>query len=297
MDDDSIKRIETFFEDDLKAKKILNDIVPNVNTLNDDDSIFKYIDKLNDGLELLKLYITRMMLNYGVPKEVERSFVEKIDGLKLRVNTPYFYNLLKQGYSYALEYVNGNISNMREEFITSVNRGFVGYWLFYGSDVLDPITINEFLHYTHSYVINNEYLYSSIPEIRRNVNKQGEIILRGFSTEIGDKLFEKINDVDIQSDCIDIINLGEHILIMARDLGHATVIEINLEDEKAFVKYNIPKNTNKEMASLIRGIQSYKSKFAYGDFQTSKEKIVDDICQLMMSIPTDANISKNEYNK
>ena len=74
------------------------------------------------------------------------------------------------------------------------------------------------------------------------------IIYIVISNELGNKLYETIISSNLNSDCIDIINLENRMLIMARDLGHATVIEVEINNNNVFVKYYIPKNNNKEMS-------------------------------------------------
>ena len=113
------------------------------------------------------------------------------------------------------------------------------------------------------------------------------ITLRGVSNDLGNELYEKIVTSDIDSDCIDIINLDKKILIMARDLGHAAVIEADLEKDDVFVKYHFPKNNNKDMTSKLKGINVNRDEFAIGNFQTTRDNIADDLSSLMKGIPTD----------
>lgn len=284
-----VKKLEIFFEDDLKVKKLLNDIIPNEMDFYNDDSKFKYTDKVLTSLYKIELYINRMLFNYNLPNNILIQFDTKINELQNAINSESFYQLLKQGCSTVLKFIHTNVSDMRTEFIDSVQNGFIGYSCFYGHDVLNPITINEFLHYIHSYIINNEDFYSSIPAIKSTKGKDDwkGVFLRGIPNEFGNKLYEEILISDIDSDCIDIINLGNRMLIMARDLGHATVIEIELDKEKSFVKYYIPKNNNMEMISALKGINVNREEFVIGNFQTTQENIVQDLCSLMKGIPTD----------
>lgn len=285
----NIKKLETFFEDDLRVKKLLNDIIPKEMDFYNDDSKFKYIDKILEYLYKTELYINRMILNYNLSNDILTQFSKKINALQNYIQSESFYQLLQQGYNSALKFIHANVSDMRPEFIESVQKGFIGYYSFYGRGVLPPITINEFLHYIHSYIINNEKFYSSIPVIKTTNNKEDwtGISLRGISTDLGNKLYERILCYDLDSDCIDIINLDKRMLIMARDLGHATVIEIELDDEKIFVKYSIPKNNSKEIISELKGINVNKDEFAIGNFQTTEENFVEDLCSLMSGIPDD----------
>ena len=286
--DDNIQKLENFFEYDLKVKKILNDIIPREENFYNDDYKFKYIDKLLDSLDKINVYINKMMLDYSFSKDVIIEFNKVIEKLRNDINSDTFYRTSMKNYSSALNFVHTNISDMRGEFVDSVNKGFKGYCLFYGSGVLLPNTINEFLHYVHSYVINNEQFYSSIPIIE---SKNNGITLRGVENEKSIQLYDDIISQDLDSDMIDIISLEKRILIMARDLGHATVIEVDMSDpENYFVKYFIPKNTNREMTSILKGININDECFATGEFQTVKENFTNDLCTLMKGIPTDLDM-------
>lgn len=294
----NIKKMETFFDDDLKVKKLLNEVIPNEMDFYNADSKLKYADKVLEHLNKIESYINRIIINYNLP--ILTHFESKIHELKNYINSGLFYELLNQGYSVILKFIHANVSDMRPEFVDSVRKGFLGYYCFYGNGVLNPITINEFLHYIHSYIINNENFYSLIPAVRTTNEKYivgGGISLRGISNKFGNKLYEAIISSNLNSDCIDIINLDKRMLIMARDLGHATVIEVELNNENVFVKYYIPKNNNKEMISIIKGINVNKDEFAIGNFQTTQENFVQDLCSLMNGIPTDMDRINLPFNK
>lgn len=241
-----------------------------------------------------------MMLNYNFSKEFLTSIDKKLDILIHQIESQTFYQVLKNGYSSALKFIHENISDMRPEFIYSVNKGFIGYYLFYGEEVLFPNTINEILHYIHSYVINNENFYQAIPILKTNKlkdNTENNIILRGISNDLSNQLYEELIKINLNSEDINIISLQNKILIMARALGHAAVLEIELEnDEEIYVSYFIPKNTNKEKVSQLKGINKNTDEFASGNFKTSKSQFVDDICTLLKNIPTDLDLLDIKFN-
>lgn len=285
---ENILKIETFFKDDLKVKELLNRIIPNEMDFFDSESKFEYMDRVLDCLDKIELCINRMMQNYGAPASLVEQFKEKIAELRKYINSRSFYQLLEQGYDAVLKFTHENISNMRPEFVDSIRNGFLGYYCLYGSGVLMPTTINEFLHYIHNFIINNENFYFAIPSVKTfKMDKSKRISLRGKLTNFGNELYEKIIDSKIDAWYIDIINLENYILIMARDLGHASVIEIEIGKDEIFVKYYIPKNNNKDMISALKGISVNKDEFAVGSFSTSQENFVQDICTLMKGIPTD----------
>ena len=289
MDNDT-KKIEVFFKYDLRVKKLLNDIIPKQIDFSDSDAKVKYADKVALSLKKMELYMDRMFLCYELPKDILMQFDLTMKKLNNYVNSKDFYRLLNEGYDNTLKYIHNNIGDMRGEFVDSVQRSLIGYYILFGKDVLSPITVNEFLHYIHSYVINDEKFYSKVNIVRTTKKDKDDwrgITLRGVSNDLGDELYDKIVTSDIHSNCVDIINLDKKILVMARDLGHATVIEADLEKDDVFVKYHFPKNNNKDMTSKLKGINVNKDRFAIGNFQTTKDNIVKDLCSLMKGIPTD----------
>lgn len=295
---EELNKVEKFFEYDLKVKEILNEIMPVEFDFYDDYSRFKYAEKLLDGINRINMYVCKMMLDYNLPVDIISQFDKKIHMIDEKINSKEFYDLLKQGYNSTLKFVHTYISDIRIDFVDSVRKGFKGYYVRYGSGVLEPQTIHEYLHYVHSYVINKEDFYFSVPKIKSTSDRDwGGISLRGISNEIGNELYQKIIDFEIDSGCIDIINLDKHIIIMARDLGHAAVIEIDLSNKDAiFVKYFIPKNTNMKKMGLLRGIYTNNIKYAIGEFLTTRDNFVMDLCSFMQGIPTDYDMEWINFN-
>lgn len=295
---ENLKKLQTFFNDNLSVKELMNSIIPNEMDFYNDETKFKYIDRILNHLHKIELYMHRMLINYNLSESLLSSFDMKVNELQTFIKSESFYYLLKEGYDAVLKYIHENVTNMRPEFIDSINTGFMGHYIFFGQGVLSPVTINEFLHYVHSFLINNERFYASVPVIRTtNENREWDgIYLRGVPNEFGNKLYEGIIQANIDAEYIDIINLDRHILIMARDLGHATVIEIEFDQEDIYVRYSIPKNNNKEMTSKLKGININKDEFATGNFQTTKESVVQDLCSLMNGIPTDLDMIDSTLN-
>jgi hypothetical protein len=287
---ENIKKMERFFNYNLKVKELMNMLMPTELDFYNDETKFKYTDKVLECIERIDIYLNKMMLEYHLPQNIIKLFNLKIKELQKKVNSKEFYAVIKQGKDSVLKFIRTYISDMRVEFIDSIKKGFAGYYIYYGFDVLQPTTINEFLHYVHSYVINNENFYSEIPTINslKEEDFSGQINLRGINNEIGNELYETMIKSEIDSDQIDIINLENKILIMARDLGHAAVLEIDTTDcNKIFIKYFIPKNTNQEKASKLKGIYENNEKFITGSFQTTKETFAYEVCSFMKGIPTD----------
>lgn len=123
---------------------------------------------------------------------------------------------LQVRYNSVLKFIHANVGDMRTEFIVSAQRDFIGYYCFYGSGVLSPITINEFLHYIHSYIINNEIVFIKyyIPKNNKeminelkviNVNKV-EFAIGNFQTireNFAKDLCYLMNEIPTDFDIID----------------------------------------------------------------------------------------------
>ncbi len=297
---DDLKKVENLFDYNLKVKKLLSDIVPNPTDFYSDYDTFNYIEDLKDSLSKIETYINKMMLDYKIPHSVLISFNNQMKQLKRKVKSWSFKRITKQGYTATLDFISSNITYMRPEFVEAIYENFAAFHGCNENQVLKPITINEYSHFVHSYVINNETFYSSVPIVSsvKNDSKWKEVNLRGRESELGNQLYVAILNSSIESDRLEIINLDKKIIIMAKDLGHAAIIEIELTDkDKIFVKYFIPKNTSMEKMSLLKGIYTNKKGFATGSFQTTKDKIITDVCTLMQGIPTDKDIDLSKFRR
>lgn len=292
--DDKLLQIEQFFNLNLRVKKLLNDLAPTELDFYDEETRYKYKEKLYSLLDKIVNDMTKMLNIYG--SVTLESFKVSMEDLLTKISSREFDITMQNGYFPMLNFYNTYISNMRPEFVESVNKGFIGYYMYYGDGVLKPNTINEYLHYVHSMVINSDHFYSSVPIVnttKKTENDCNSISLRGKESELGKELFDKIVEYKINSDCIDIINLKDKMLIMARDLGHAAVIQIDTSDlENIFVKYFIPKNTCMEKAQKLKGVKTCNERFMVGDFMTNKDNLSKELCDFMAKIPTDADIRR-----
>ena len=179
------KQIEEFFNYDMRIKEILNNIIPRELDYSTDEAKIKYIDKLEKYLYEISLYLNKMMLSYNV-SNIIKDFNRKIKELNKIINTSYFF---KQDYISLMNFIQTNITDMRQDFALSIYNNFKGYCMSYRDnlDVLKPNTINEYLHYVHSIVVNNEEFYKEIPIIKALKDKVDwmGIYLRGVENDIG----------------------------------------------------------------------------------------------------------------
>ena len=113
-------------------------------------------------------------------------------------------------------------------------------------------SINEVLHFIHSYVVNNDQILQIIPLINTKINNyQYPIRLRGFNTPIFEQLFNQF-PIDLDVGWTDMVIINEKKLIMmVRDRGHALTIEISLNNDIARLEYFISKSCNIEMNIIL----------------------------------------------
>ncbi|MDD4608472.1 MAG: hypothetical protein PHD10_05035, partial [Bacilli bacterium] len=109
-----------------------------------------------------------------------------------------------------------------------------------------------------------------------------------------DTAYEIFKNFPIQDIRADILSLSDRILIMARDLGHALMIEITFKEEKAIVNYFIPKVCNYLMVNELKGVNQVKSdsKFAKGSFEIEKELLKETLFDFIVNVPKDEDMFK-----
>lgn len=91
------------------------------------------------------------------------------------------------------------IANMDPRFINLVKERRVGYKISDTNIASYSKTINEFLHYIHSYVVNNNKIIEAMPLIDTKVNDNNEdISLRGCNFSYFESSFDSFPlDLDI----------------------------------------------------------------------------------------------------
>lgn len=137
------------------------------------------------------------------------------------------------------------MSNMDFSLVNKINEEIKGYYLFndYQKLFCECTSINEMIHVLHSYFVNCEDFYNKGPLIHKYEDEHANVItLYGFKSALAEQTFNNLKSAEIDSSILSILSINNNqLLIMARDLGHATTIEITIEDDKAFVNYFIPK--------------------------------------------------------
>ena len=281
----NIEVLSKFFEIDLKIKKLLMELAPNSYDNSSPNAKMKYIDKVVDYTKAFKRYFTIISDTMAL---IDKKYIKK-----------FFLNIENEIYKFDYRYDNVNdiyknlFADMSPALVNEINETNVGYTLFNGISTKNCRTINELLHALHSFVINNDYIYNMIPPIKTN----GDIKLRGYNSFLAEQLFDSLPN-NTEASYIDILGLSPtHFIVMFRDLGHATTIEVTEENDKVFVSYFIPKLCNVEMIKKLKGINKIKNSdndgvigWATGDYIVTKEEFLRETMNLIQMIPTDEDI-------
>ena len=287
MNNELLIKMQHFFEVDLKIKKELYNNVPQ-DTYIDSNSTMKYADNLNDSLNYIFSefkYITADFFGTKSPVFI------KIDELERIIKNNFYscgndINKLQNFYRYF-------VSNMTPEFIDNIKNNCVGYTGGNVDPIMQATSINEILHFLHSYIINNEELLQAIP-----INKQKNnmykypITYRGYNSELFGQLFDQF-PISIDCGWTDMVALSDKKLIMmVRDRGHALSIEISINNDIARLEYFIPKLCNIDMINALPGVNKVNenSIAATGVIETSVNNLPQTLYSFIEKVPTDADI-------
>ncbi len=301
--EENFKKFALFFKYDLAIKKELIKLkYPDENNLTDED-LFKYYDLLVSGIQEIRRYFLQMVKSLGWTSEekVINKFFDNLDS-ELK-NMSYNYNKLKSFYI-------NRLSDMREEFIETVNYDNIGYTMHFGTDMHLAKTVNEMLHAIHKYVINNESILQNLPiqeVVKRpfsitspydgyTITGEDNYTLYGDDNELAKDI---LHNLDIKSNAgvtdIVAINSSQKIIMMVRDKGHALSIEIDIgDDDKCLVNYFIPKVCNPEIVNTLPGVRKVNnaSQFTDGKFLANKEELPKMLDEFIKRVPTDLEMTE-----
>ena len=287
---DKLYDLEQFFNYNLQIKQMLS-FYPEIYSKED---AIEYVDKTYKNLQDIKYMLIKMITIIDQDEKIIQ-YINKLFAYYEKVLLNSHYNPQK-----LREFYRNCLSNMDPTLIHEINKEIKGYYLFndYHSFFYQSKTINELIHVLHQYITNNETFYQKIPIDSQKTNQyEGTITLYGHNTPIANAIY--INMDHINSSIIDILSLNNnHILMMARDLGHALTIEIEIEKEKAHVKHFIPKVCNIDMVNHLKGITPIKANensdignlYAKGSFEINTEDLIPNLLELMTNVPKDEDM-------
>lgn len=282
--------LQHFFEADTRIKKDMLKIAPPDNSgFLDSDSMVKYTDLVEDTL----VYIFSELKCIVVDLFGEDSFVlKKVVELEHKIKNN-FYNCGLDIHKLRSFYKTC-ISDMDPDFINLVKDTCKGYSLVTDVSAVNYCkTINEMLHFLHSYVMNNDIILQSVPEILSKENENGELIcLRGINDKFFESIFSKF-PTDLDVGYTDMVIVDERkMLVMVRDRGHALTIEITLKNDSARMEYFIPKLCDIDMINKLPGVNKVDSNSigATGVTYVSTDELAESLFDFISKVPTDIDM-------
>ena len=289
MTNSNLIKLQHFFEIDSRIKKDMYYSVPPENgSYLDNDSICKYTDQLEESL----IYIFSELKCVSLDIFGEDSIIlNRIEELESVIKNSFYHcglDIIK-----LRNFYKKYISNMDSSFINDVKNSCIGYSIARGLPISKANTINEILHLIHSYLLNNENILQSIPQIDQKMNQfHYPITLRGNNVDVFQELFKNFpNELDVG--WTDMVVLNERkLLMMVRDRGHALTIEITINNNIARIEYFIPKLCNIEMINALPGINRVNpnSIGATGVFETDVNQLSQQVYNFISKVPTDADM-------
>lgn len=291
-----------FFDRDIDIKNKLIDIAPNEMDGYDEETKIKYLDKLYDAMKEMKFEFKSIAKRFK-SQSLEDAFCKYFDDTEKEfIKVEYATN-----YSDISKMYQTFFSDMNPKLIDAEKENIHGYGIGTTFDVLPELmdnvkSINDLLHLTHSAVVNNEEIYQSMPVIeqRKYYYPEHPNYPRNVTTLYGEGepnaeakgIYEKmLNDKDVGF--TDIISMKDRTLMMIRDRGHATVIDIDSKDKQNIsVTYSIPKICNPGMIMRLPGIDldSITAWGARGSFTLKEENFNDKIFDFIEKIPMDEDM-------
>ena len=174
-DQENFQKLKHFFEADALLKKEMYDIAP--------PGIFQYFDEekycenVDASLKYMFTELKRIVKDFF---GVNSVFYLKTQQLEVDVRHEFY----KCGYDKKKlrDFYNNFVSYLHPEFVDLVKKSCVGYIVdFRKMDPMDKFsTVNELLHYLHSYVMNSDGVLQSIPLI---AEKRMTLIIQLFIEE------------------------------------------------------------------------------------------------------------------
>ena len=287
MLNEKIIKLQHFFEADIKIKKEMFKVAPPTE-YTDFGSVSKYTEDLDDFL----------MYAFSELKCVA-SDIFGFDSVVMKKIAMLDYQIKNKFYSCGYdidklrELYKNNISSMKPDFINTVKEECVGYSRGGTESVVKANTINEMLHYMHSYVVNNEDILQALPAINEKKNMyEYPITLRGCNVPVFEQLFN-VFPHDLRVAWTDMVAISERkLLMLVRDRGHALSIEITLNGQNARLEYFIPKLCNVDMINNLPGINKVNenSVGATGIIETPIEELPETLFNFIIKVPMDGDM-------
>ena len=284
--DRNIIKIEYFFQLDTLIKEMVSELFPNILNTNNIDELESYEKKLLSSLDRIEILFDRITKLLDLNENINNLISQLFENYRRTIkNCPLEYDNLKEIFLQIFV-------NMDLELTHKVNEELIGYYINKNLFILmlQVTSITELLHVLHSYVVNNEEIMQSCGLL----NSNDTIKLYGKKTNISQVIFDNLKK-GLNSSEITILSINDnHIIIMLRDYGHATTIDININENVAWINYFIPKICNYLMVQSLPGVSDINenSKWAKGTIMVNVNELGNYLNDFIKKIPTDDDMYK-----
>lgn len=291
-DAELLENLEKFFEVDIYIKKMFTRLFPTDKDFYFNET-YRYVEKLSRFLDQVKLNFVFMSRAFGL-NYLEKELDSIFENLKIKLNAA------NNDRDKIMNFYNKYIIGMNNEFLDEVKVTCVGYSLFgdfYGT-FKKATSLNEMLHFFHSYVMNNEKIYEALPVIEQKKNDIScPITMYGKSSFGALEIYDNF-PLDLEFGYSDIVSLKDvnKVIMMIRDRGHALTIEVTYEDNNVLVEYFIPKLCNIEMINKLKGVIKVNENVnihsgTTGRFVVSRDKLCEELFDFISKVPMDSDMN------
>ena len=263
--------------------------------LSTDEGIMNYTDKIDNSLKYIFECLKRMILSIGLGD----LFLEKLEELKENTFNKFYdckFDIDKLKSFYQI-----NITDMDEKFVDLVRESCVGYS--FSFPPVDKVnSVNEMLHVTHSYVINNQMILQSFNVVdTKPIDDYANINLYGSNSELAKNIFVNF-PIDIDCGDVDIVSVTDNkVIMMIRDKGHALTMEIDKVGDEVECHYFIPKLCNIGMINMLPGVRKVKEDApthsgTNGVFYSKLDNFVEKLYEFVEMVPTDSDMDMERFS-
>ncbi len=275
---DELNKITTFLQYDLKLKKLMVDCAPD-----NSDDLVSASDEISKALKEMEIYLIDINKLHSCINESE----VKVRMLKLQTELAECDTIDKLKKFYRVK-----ISDISNDFIDKVNTQSIGYYPSRSLPINEAESINEILHAIHHDLVNDEKTYDNLPLIReKNISEDERYKLKmyGNKNSVADAIFDMMSP-SLGAGETKFLTINENeMIMMVKDKGYATTLEIEKEQDKYYVNYFIPKITDVDYVNVLPGVRqiTFEDRYTTGVFETTVENLPYKVASLIASIPDD----------
>ena len=277
---------ESFLQKDIAIKKILMELAQAKDNLTGTYQMQRYVNLLRKTANSLEETFKNMIpLLKGIPSNLMEDFIKKffaqiqIDIANCDCTAPGIQELFTTRFS-----------EQKESFLNAVNQNCIACytWFDLRSITKECTSINELLHFYHSYIINN----LNYEEVFPLNTEQNQVFLFGTPNEMTTQLLENFPST-IDSGFVYILSCSNDLAFMIiRDYGHATSIKISKTPDGLVFDYFIPKVINPDKVRKLPGFSTLNLNNRLGWATGNFRGTISDLFEFIEKIPTDQDIER-----